>query len=263
MGPWVTSSFFLNQAVAMNIDNFVDWAAGTTSFDDGAFAQLLEFSNMFPHEPDQDMMVVSRGPAGFGQDDAIATGRQIMSMAWISDFLSIQINNATYGGEIVYKGFPTEGRNGNVLEVSSGLSMSSSSSNKQGAWEFMRTILTEDWQRTITFGFPTNRAVFNEMLEEQMTPQFWTDEDGNEIEISQMNVSIDDGNMIQIFAMTQEEADQLLALIDSVSGISRGNMSLMEIIGEGASDFFSGRSSAQETARIVQNRASIFIAEQS
>jgi len=41
------------------------------------------------------------------------------------------------------------------------------------------------------------------------------------------------------------------------------SMGLMEIIDEGAVDFFSGRSSAQEAARIVQNRASIYIAEQS
>jgi len=61
----------------------------------------------------------------------------------------------------------------------------------------------------------------------------------------------------------QEEADQLLELIDSVSGIVNRSMSLMEIIDEGAADFFSGRNSAQEVARIVQNRASIYIAEQS
>jgi ABC-type glycerol-3-phosphate transport system substrate-binding protein len=265
MGPWFTGATFLNMAVMMSIDEYVDWAAGTTSFDAGGFAQLLEFTTMFPTEQDIERDSIGRGGMVIvsNPDDAIATGRQIMSMEWVSDFWSIQRTRAMFGGEIVFKGFPTESRNGNALNINSGLALTSASAHKEGAWEFMRTILTEDWQRTMGWGFPTNRNVFNERLEQEMTPQFWTDEDGNEIEISRGGIGWGDGNMIEIFAMTQREADQFLEFIDSVSGMARIDQSLMTIINEGVADFFNGRNSAQDAARIIQNRASILVAERS
>jgi hypothetical protein len=59
------------------------------------------------------------------------------------------------------------------------------------------------------------------------------------------------------------EVNQVLALIDSASGIASRDEALMNIVMEGAADYFSGRSSAQDAARVIQNRVSIYVAEQS
>jgi ABC-type glycerol-3-phosphate transport system substrate-binding protein len=163
MGQWLTKDSFLQSIIMLSMDEYVDWAAGEVFFDTGGFAQLLEFSNMFPEdfEYDRDFYV--------DENELVAMGRQIMSPTGVGDFQTIQMYQAMYGGDIVYKGFPNENRNGNSLNINTSLSITTSSNNKDGAWEFIRTILTSDWQRSnIWWNFPTNKVVFNEKVEEAM-----------------------------------------------------------------------------------------------
>jgi len=256
MGLGYTKSAFINYAVSLGMDEFVDWPAGKCNFNNDDFIQLLEFSGMFP--TDYEWSENDPQP-----NELIATGRQIMTPMWVHDFRDLQYYVALFGGDLVFKGFPNEGRNGNTLNLYSGLAMTSVCPYKDGAWEFMRLILTEEWQDQIGWGFATNRASFNKRLEEEMTPNYYIDENGNEVEMSRGGMSWGDGPMIEFYALTQEEADKVLALIDSVSGVMGQNESLMNIINEGAADFFSGRSTAQDAARVIQSRASIYIAEQS
>ncbi|MCL2227625.1 MAG: extracellular solute-binding protein [Oscillospiraceae bacterium] len=262
LGQWMTRNSFLQQLISMNMNEFVDWSAGTSNFDSDNFIQLLELAYTFPAEIDFGDM---RGGFVTFMDDSelIAEGRQIVLQEWISDFRMMQMTRARLGGDAVFKGFPTESRNGHALSINTGIAITSTSENQQGAWEFVRTLLTADWQReNIQWGFPTNSVVFNERLEEAMTPEFFTDADGNEVEVSRMSFGMGD-LIISVYAMSQDEADQLLSLIGAVSGSATHNEGLMNIISEGTEDFFSGRRTAQDAARIIQSRASILIAEQS
>ena len=255
-GQGMTKDAFLQQMLSVSMDEYVDWAAGACYFDSDGFIQLLEFSNTFPAEIDWERQ------EWLDWDELILSGRQIMMQQWVHGFDSTRWITGLFGGDVVYKGFPTESRRGNSLSIGAGLAMSSTSSNKDGAWEFMRTILTEDWQRNNSWGFTTNKTVFDERLDEIMTPYTYIDEDGNEVEYSRSSMYMG-GVMIEMFAMTQEEADKIIELIDSVSGIVAYDERLMTIVNEGAADFFSGMRSAQDAARIIQSRASIFISEQS
>ena len=261
MGQGLTKEYFMQNAIMLSLDEFVDWSAGTTHFDRGDFAQLLEFANTFPEEYDWFNMDMSEW-----MDDSqlIALGRQIMSQAWLWNFSSVQHNRRLYGGDIVFKGFPTESRNGSSLSISGpNLVITTHCVDKDGAWDFIRTILTSDWQRENARwgGFATSLEILNSQIEEAMTePEYF----GGGAMI------IGEGGFRQIFemdnsAVTQAEIDQIMELINTVSNITSwtNDRALMEIIMEGANDFFSGRNSAQDAARIIQNRASIFISEQS
>ena len=283
IGQYMTKANFLQLALTRGMDEYVDWTAGKCYFDSGGFAQLLEFANTFPEEIDWE------NTEWIDMAELLATGRQIMVTYDISDFLNTQMYKAQLGGEIVFKGFPTESRTGNTISPGVGIAMTTRCRDKEGAWEFMRTILTEDFQRSsMRWNFPTNKAVFDEMLTEAMTPEYYIDEDGNEVEVPKLNygmavpmpaprsrggvsvsassVAIDSGyspGEIVIYAMTQEEADQIMALIDSMSGSYGYDERLMEIVSEGAEDYFNGRRTAQDAAGVIQSRASIYVAEQS
>jgi len=63
--------------------------------------------------------------------------------------------------------------------------------------------------------------------------------------------------------LTQEDADKIRALVDSVSRGPSSFDPLGDIILEGIRDFSRGMITAQDAARIIQNRASNFVAEQS
>ena len=57
-------------------------------------------------------------------------------------------------------------------------------------------------------------------------------------------------------------ADKTLALIDSAEGLPPGFDPILTIVFEGIDDIFSGRSTPREAARVIQSRASNFVAEQ-
>ena len=256
LGQWLTRDNFFLYNVILNLDQYINWATGEVFFNTGEFAQLLEFSTRFPDSLDYDNM------EWFDENELVATGRQIVSMAWIQEFSSIQNYIRTFGGEVVYKGFPTESRRGSSLQIGSALAITSSCKSVEGAWEFLRIFLTADWQReNISWMFPTNKTIFNEMVERAMTAE----------EDHYYGVAVPaprfDMPGIDMWSppppLTQAEINQVIDLIESVSGIVNYEETLINIIQEGAQDFFSGRGSAQDAARVIQNRVSIYIAEQS
>jgi ABC-type glycerol-3-phosphate transport system substrate-binding protein len=85
----------------------------------------------------------------------------MLSIYTMGDFIEYQTYKQLYGGDVAFIGFPTQSKNGSAMSVQGGLAMSSSCENKEGAWQLMRTILTEDYQtNNVWWGFPTNQDVF-------------------------------------------------------------------------------------------------------
>jgi len=236
MGQYMNNEQFLFSAIWVTIDEFVDWEAGEVHFDTGAFAKLLELAGRFPKD-----FIYSEAD----ENALIATGRQIMMPTSIWDFQGFQRYLSMFGGEIVFKGFPTESANGNSLFIGSSLAITTSSADIDGAWEFLSGFLASDWQRehVMHVGFPTNISAFNYLI----------DDAGREMEEHEDDF---------VNPLTQEDIDSFIALIESVHSIASHDDALMNIIRDGASDFFNGNASAQDVARIIQGRASIFMAEQ-
>ena len=75
-------------------------------------------------------------------------------------------------------------------------------------------------------------------------------------------MSYGNGEVIEFYAITQEEADQFLAMIDSVTKCASLDNSLADIITEEAEYFFAGEKTVDQTADIIQSRMSIYINEQ-
>ena len=246
LGQWLTKETFLMESVRLNMDSYVNWATGTVSFDSGEFAYLLETSNRFPAQAEMDW------DNWIDEHELVAQGRQIMSSMGFGDFQTIQMYNAMFGGELAYKGFPTENKNGHSLNIYTSLAITSRAVDKNGAWAFLRTLLDAKWQEEVSWWqFPTNKAAFDARVKEakeQDDGQIWGWGRGFEVEMK---------------PITQADVDLVMQLIDNSFGIASYDEALMNIINEGASDFFSGRSSAQDAARIIQSRAAIYVSEQS
>ena len=242
MGQWYTGGTFLTMSIIYDMDKFVNWADGTVNFETDEFIQLLEAASKFPADYSHSEV---------GEDEFIATGRQIMMTTHYYSFDVIQIHRAIFGGDIVFKGYPSESRRGNSLSVTDGLAITTGCKDKEGAWEFIRTLLSKEWQNSLWHGFPTNKAAFeelqNEAMKEKQGQHTWT----------WGNITID------VEPTTQEEADRILTMIDSARGPSNYDTTLLTIVQESVGDFFEGRRTAQDVARIIQNRASIYVSEQS
>ena len=68
--------------------------------------------------------------------------------------------------------------------------------------------------------------------------------------------------MLDIYAMKQEEYDALMALYERCSSVYSSDQEIMDIIMEEAAAFFDGQKTAEETANLIQNRLSLYMAEQ-
>ncbi|MCL2627936.1 MAG: extracellular solute-binding protein [Oscillospiraceae bacterium] len=240
LGGGMHKDEFLRAAVSLNIDEYINWKAGTASFDTPDFLLLLEFINSFLDNP-QPLLDGGLPPPesryGGIDMDPIATGRQIMAEVNFHEFIVYPMRyKPLFGGDIVFKGFPTSKRAGNSLNIDIGsLAITTGTKDIDGAWQFLRMFLDKDYQLENYFmGFPTNKAAFNVLLDAAIPP------------------------------ISQEDVNQILALISSVSGTVgwQADMTLMNIITESAADYWSGKITAEDAARVIQSRASIYVAEQ-
>ena len=61
--------------------------------------------------------------------------------------------------------------------------------------------------------------------------------------------------------LTEEMADEIIAFIKSLDHVIRYNVPVNNIIKEEAAQYFAGQKSLDDTARIIQNRVSTYVAE--
>ena len=94
-----------------------------------------------------------------------------------------------------------------------------------------------------------------------MTPEYYTDENGNQVEQMKTSWGYDDFN-IDIYAATGEEVDRVRSLSSSADRLAGSvNEQLAAIITEETEAFFKGQKSAEDTAGIIQNRIQIYVNE--
>lgn len=267
---YVTRSDIMQYMLMMNESKFVDWANNSCSFDSQEFIDLLEFVSLFPSEFDWENYDYDSSQSTQAR---IATGQQMLMMASMYDFWDAQYNMLSFGNNGTYIGFPTsDGSSGNVLMLGDGYAISSKCSNKEAAWQFVRQFMgaNDDMYR---YGFSPIQKTFDEALKEAMTPRYKMDENGNYIldengnKIEESQGGFSDGvNSYEIYSMTQEQADQLINLINSCENVMYGfggsTDGLTDIVNEESEAYFNGQKSAEETAKMVQSRASLYVKEQ-
>ena len=149
------------------------------------------------------------------------------------------------------------------------MGLSSKSKHKEGAWEFMQRLLSEEYQDSMlsehgnSFGFPVKKSALEKQFELDMTPDYFEDEDGNKTENAKTSWGWDDFQM-DIMAATQEEVDAVRSLIESAEKVSGSvDEQLVNIITEESEPFFKGQKSAADVAGIIQNRIQIYVNENS
>ena len=266
LDQYTTRDDILQRLLTMELNNLVDWESGKCSFDSEDYINILNFANRFQAEFDWENYEWTEDES---TEKRIAEGRQMLMAANIYSLDDLLYNDLYFGGDATYIGYPTSSGVGNMMSISSGFAMSAKCADKEAAWAFLRTVLSESYQKNI-WGLPINKSAFNEKLKEIMEPQYerdaegniLLDEDGNKKQISRGGIGMADGSVKEFYAMTQEQADKLLELIDTTSRVVNNNDSLIQIAVEEAQAFFAGQKSAEEVARLTQSKINIYVNEQ-
>lgn len=264
----VARSDILNTCLAMDMDDYVNWSTGNCTFDQGGFQKLLEFANTFPSKIDWD----NYDWENYVQPAArVAAGKQMLIQAYIGDINSYMMYKTEFGGKMTCIGFPTANGVGNMISVDSGYAISAKCADKDGAWQFVRTFLTKDYQESGgANGLPTNKEAFNDAVKTAMTQQYQTDEkgnvmkdaNGNKIKLPYGSVYFSDTKSVDYYAPTQADIDELMTIINGTTKVLKYDTNITDIINDESKAYFDGEKSAEETAKLVQSRVSIYVNEQ-
>jgi len=157
----------MSQVFYYNLRAYVNFETGEVSFNSPDFIQLIEFAKTFPETYSWD----DQNTKYIDERYDMMKGVQLVQLTGISRFEDYMGNEAVFDGKLAFKGFPCETRDGNVFQSQLGLSMSKQSDNKDGAWKFIRTVLTEEYAANQSWSFPANNKIFEERLKAAMTPE--------------------------------------------------------------------------------------------
>ena len=255
----------LTICLVLDLDEYMDWSTGECRFDSEDFVKLLEFAASGGNF-DYDRYEFSRDDSASVR---IQQGRQMLTMATFSgvDFM-YEDYDKLFGGKATFVGFPTLHGVGSLMSISDGYCISSACPDKDAAWQFVRTVLTDGYQSS-GFYLPTNKNTFEEQLAASMVVEYLRDANGNYLldengeRIPQSKGGFTDGiNSYEIYATTEAQAEQLRSVIASATKLTDYDESIISIVTEQAAAYFSGQKSAQEVARLIQSKASIYINEQ-
>ena len=257
--PEMLRDSFLYEVMNFLGSDFVDPVTGKCNFDSAEFISLLEYAKTLPAELSEDYWMnydYSLYETMYRENKAILME---VYMSSISD-LKYQLKGQM-GEEVTFIGFPTEEGNGSVIMLSSNaFAISAKSANKDGAWEFIRYYLTEEYQKSGEFyEFPIVKSAFEEKAKEATGKSYWIDENGEKVEYDDYYYM--GGEEIILEPFTQEEVDEICEFIYSVKKVNKFDNNIRNIINEEAQSFFEGQKSAQEVAQIIQSRAQIFVDE--
>ena len=266
LDQYTTRDDVLRRLVELEMDGLVNWTTGECRFDSPDYVNILNFAKRFQEEFDWEHY---EWTADDSTETRIAEGRQMLMAGNIYSVDDLMFNDIYFGGEATYIGYPVSSGVGSMMVLNSGFAMTSKCSDRDAAWSFLRSVLTEEYEETV-WGLPINRKAFDKKLEEAMKVEYEKDAEGNILldengekrQVSRGGVGMADGSVRQFYALTQEQADKLLDVINGTTRVRNDNNSVITIVSEEAQAFFAGQKSAEEVARLTQSKVNIYVNEQ-
>ena len=226
---------------------YVDMDRGTCNFQSEAFVEALQFAAMLPEYAERFEREENSYDSRYIEDKALL---QPVTIRYIPD-LAQQIYGCI-GEDIAYVGYPSESREGSCIRVCGmSFALSAKSDNLDGAWEFVRTFLTEDFQRDELYGvngssLPVRRDIFDERTQ---------------IATTQEGYCFINGEFMPVPPMTQEQIDRAVDFIEDLHNMAFEDDVVMNIIFEEAKSFFHGQRTAEDVAGLIQNRVQLYLSE--
>lgn len=250
-----TQRYVYNYILREQFGSFIDYKKGTASFDSPEFIKLLEFCGTFypetGYKPEPDHYTTD-----------LATNVNLYSF---QDFHNLfhDYNNTDH--EVTFIGYPSDcGMNSFIITEYPGFAINSKASSKkqQGAWEYLKLLscekaqydlcvyYDENYRRITQHGYPLNNAAFDKVAEDHMNGKV------------DMDPYTAGGVSVEPDAITSAELERLKNYIADTNHLYKElDRDLFELLEEETLLYFNGAQSAEHTAEMLQNRASIYVSE--
>lgn len=231
-------------------DRWIDYSSGTAFFDCEDFRELVELASGY--ESMYDAAVFQETSEERWNEGKIALLNN--AVVNLNDYMEIK---DLMCGDMVSIGYP--GENGSpVYGIGGygGYAISSSSSNKDGAWEFIEfQILNQQGSMKTDAGIPVLKSAYQDMIDETVTYR-------NNMNSGDENTGGNgDKNAKGEYIVTQEDIGAFEYMIENAA-FGGGRYSAVEsILLEELEACFSGNRTVDDTVRIIQNRVQLYLDE--
>lgn len=262
---YATNTGMLSNFFSYNYDSFIDRNTGECSFNSDAFIKMMEFCSRFPSEiKDEDIDYDQN--YWEEQEMQYRNGKTILSSEYIGRFQVIrELEQGKFGEPVTFKGMPGSNGNGSTFNSSNTLlAITSKSANKEGAWQFVRYFLTDEYQDIYTdmnsYSFPAKLSALEKKAEAAKERPYWENEETGEKEYYD-NTYWNGTESVNIGVNTDEDNQRMMDFIKSITATNNYDTKISDIITEESAPYFSGQKTAAQAAEIIQNRISNYIAE--
>lgn len=217
---FVTKSSLLDSVCIISESAFTDRENASCDFDNDYFRSLLEFCNSSPYDEFIDGQSVS-----IGFENALLTPERISSV------VRFKVMTGVNGDDPVFVGFPDGDMGCSYYICGLGYAIPAQSSNKEGAWAYIKHMLSVEAQRYVTAGLPVILKAFE--------------------------LALEDGDVSEDM---QRKALELLERTKYAESVQ--DSGLKEIITDSCRNYFDGNATLDDTVDIIQSRVSVYMSEQ-
>ena len=247
----------LSTLLCVGVTDFVDWNTGECSFDSEEFKELLEICNEYGIE--------EKGEDTPSDLELFEQEKRLLLNLDESINLDVFLMmDEIFGEDIHYIGYPNKDKQGTYFSFVNRISMYAKSDVKEGAWEFIRTFMTKEYQgnpKFVDYGdIPTRQDCFDLEIEAAMATKEYTNEMGIDI-TPRFCTNEYDGIEYEVKPMTQEQENLFRELINSTKCCEQYNDVILGVIEEESKRYFAAEKSLDETVNIIQNRVTTYVNE--
>ena len=166
---YAEKSNVIEHSLGFNTADFLDVKTGKCNFDSDDFKKVLVFANEFPADKDE----CDKKFGNITYQGAFAKDEMILSNTGMNSFRqTYRIEQSMYGKEAAFIGFPNEdGDSKPVITPNISVAISSKSKEKEGAFEFVKMLISEEFQNQVdngtsgNSGLPILKSAFEAMAE--------------------------------------------------------------------------------------------------
>ena len=251
---------------AQGIDEWIDWGTNAAHFDDGTFAELLEFCEKGSSQEEVDQYTsvpFSMNTSNFVLGDSIANNRVkdlAEAQAYLEKIASTQYGESFIQGAMVTFPLPSAVHEGYEIFAPHYFAVVDNENTQEAAGEFLRwhflEDVTKDFLSSGWYGdqFSINRDETDRYLIRNIDGFVEIPEDADESE--RLVYTYENMNK------GKAQYDRTWEIIRQGDHFQYFRNEVFDVMYEEAGRFFSGSITAEQAAEYVQNRISIYLAEQ-
>lgn len=251
-----------------SLQYFIDEITNEARFNSTEFYQVLEWAKTYGQE-------IQMTPDGrVYEDESDLWDRDLIKLA-----SNIRIDSFWYGypleiieGRADIIGYPSPGQYKAYIVPEELIAISSWSKNPEGCWEFIKYLLSYDYQFDYSshnyfwgragLGYPINQQALDEWCYLELNPDLQPEDPNALMENEPIDgTEVPQEDPAQIKEETQKRLDVCLNLIYSADALYYPDPEIMNIIMEEAAYYFAGEKPVEDVAVIIQDRVQTLLNE--